>query len=260
MGQETRIGSGRTADILAIGDGRVHKRFHAGTAVDVARKEAEHTRIAADAGVPVPAVHAVYATDGRPAIEFDRIDGATMRAQLAARPWTLWRHARRLATLHATLHAVHPSGLRSLRERLAQRIREAPDLSADDRNRVRSQLESLAGGDALCHGDFHPENVLLSANGPVVIDWLDAASGPPAADVARTSVLLRFAGHGDGRLSSWGLAAYRRTYLRRYCRLTACTRDEIRAWELPVATARLVEGVPESAPLRSFVRSRLAEQ
>ena len=38
--------------------------------------------------------------------------------------------------------------------------------------------------DAVVHLDFHPDNIMLTADGPVVFDWTNAALGPPAADVA----------------------------------------------------------------------------
>ena len=46
------------------------------------------------------------------------------------------------------------------------------------------------GARGVCHYDFHPVNVLVGPDGWVVIDWLTVAAGPPAADLARTLVLL----------------------------------------------------------------------
>jgi aminoglycoside phosphotransferase (APT) family kinase protein len=47
---------------------------------------------------------------------------------------------------------------------------------------------------AICHGDFHPHNV-LSDGGRVtgVLDWPNALVADPAFDVASTRVILRFA-------------------------------------------------------------------
>jgi aminoglycoside phosphotransferase (APT) family kinase protein len=38
--------------------------------------------------------------------------------------------------------------------------------------------------------DLHPLNVLVARNGPMVIDWTNAASGDPTVDVAVTWVLI----------------------------------------------------------------------
>ena len=45
-----------------------------------------------------------------------------------------------------------------------------------------ARLDALDDGTRLlCHGDLNAENVMLTARGPVAIDWLSAVTGPPAA-------------------------------------------------------------------------------
>jgi hypothetical protein len=46
-------------------------------------------------------------------------------------------------------------------------------------------------GDRLVHLDLHPMNVMVTAEGPVVIDWSNAKRGAPEMDVANTWALLR---------------------------------------------------------------------
>lgn len=254
-----RLGSGQTADVLAIDSDRVLKRFKPGTPFEVAQREAENTRIANEAGLPVPNVHDVTSQEGRPAIIYDRIDGPSMLSDLVSRPWTLHRHARTLAELHASIHAVQPADGRSHRQRLAQDIEEAPRLSPRMRRRIRTRLEDLATGQSVCHGDFHPENVVVTDDGPVIIDWLDAGLGHPASDVARTSVILRFAGRARGPGLWLLLAVFRLIYLHYYHRESPMSRDVVHDWELPIAAARLTEDVPAETELRSFIESRLGE-
>ncbi|WP_260428757.1 phosphotransferase family protein [Micromonospora globispora] len=42
----------------------------------------------------------------------------------------------------------------------------------------------------ILHLDLHPENVILTTAGPMVIDWANATEGPPELDVAMTAVIL----------------------------------------------------------------------
>lgn len=250
----SQVGSGRTADLFAVDDARVVKLFESGTSAAEARREAHNAEVARDVGLPVPTVHECVTIEGRPGIVMERIDGPSMLSRMDARPWTAVGMARRLAELHASIHASHTAELDSLRDRLAGNVREAT-LAPDVRDRTLAHLDRLPEGTVICHGDFHPGNVLLAEGGPVVIDWLDARSGHPAADVARTSILLAFAG---GR-RTLVRRLVRRLYLRRYCAITSVTRAEIERWELPVAAARLAEDVPEAPRLRRFVHSRLGE-
>jgi len=116
---------------------------------------------AAQAGYPVPRVEEISA-DGSELV-MERIDGPTMLEVLSRQPWTLRRHAAELAALHDRLHEI-----------------PGPDW-----------LDPfLASGDRLVHLDLHPLNVILSPEGPVVIDWSNAARGAGPADVALTWLVM----------------------------------------------------------------------
>jgi aminoglycoside phosphotransferase (APT) family kinase protein len=136
----------------------VLRRYRPGEGDDTAAEAAamEHARAH---GFPVPEV---YEAGGRDLL-MERVDGPTMLGDLSRRPWRVGRHGHTLGELHERLHAIPaPAG-----------------------------LPSPAGrGEQLVHFDLHPDNVLLSAHGPVVIDWSNASRGDPADDVALTWVIL----------------------------------------------------------------------
>jgi Phosphotransferase enzyme family len=56
--------------------------------------------------------------------------------------------------------------------------------------RLLSCRRRWARGGGLVHLDLHPGNVVLTASGPMVIDWPNAARGDGLADVAYTWVIL----------------------------------------------------------------------
>ena len=159
------VAAGRASEIFDLGDGRILRRFKAGG--DPAR-EAAVMDYAGRRGYPVPGVLEV----SRDAIVLERVEGPTMSADLRRRPWRLRRHAALLAWLHDALHEiVAPPG-----------------------------LAALGSGDRLLHLDLHPDNVMLSRAGPVVIDWTNAGVGDPAVDVALSWVILATSGGRGGRL------------------------------------------------------------
>jgi aminoglycoside phosphotransferase (APT) family kinase protein len=51
-------------------------------------------------------------------------------------------------------------------------------------------MPRMDDGGSVLHLDLHPLSVIMSPNGPVVIDWSNAARGDPLTDVAFTYVLL----------------------------------------------------------------------
>jgi Ser/Thr protein kinase RdoA (MazF antagonist) len=253
-----RLGEGRTAEIFAWEDGLVLKLYYAEFPAELAETEAHLTGLVAAAGVPAPAVHGTLTLDGRRGIIFERLKGPVMVRAVRARPWALGALARQLAELHAAIHACHaPADLPSQRERLIDRVGRAPGLTAATRDRLLAGLAALPDGELICHSDLHPENVLLTAHGPLAIDWMDVVRGNPAADVARTLLILRAWPHYTARsLERLARRAFSDTfaaiYLRRYRQLNpAITPQGLAAWRAPVAAARLLEGISaEEAYLR----------
>ena len=92
-------------------------------------------------------------------------------------------------------------------------------------------------GDRIVHLDLHPGNVMLTAGGPVVIDWTNAAAGPPGADVAMAYLIIA---SSDLDALPWWLrpAAWslRRMFLRRF---RAAVRDDPGPYLAQVARYRL---------------------
>lgn len=214
------------------------------------------------AGLPVPVVGELLEVGGRPGLLFERVAGISLTEAFRHRPWTLVATAKTLAELHATVHAHKLPELPSCRTRLAERIRSVDGLPENVREAVLLKLEALPDGDQLCHGDFHPDNILLTRRGPVIIDWADAARGCALADVARTSLLLTAAKlpptMPGRRLIETIRHLVHRTYLRRYFQLHPEQQEDFTAWRLVVAAARLAEGIPEERPrLGAILRSGL---
>src|SRR5437588_451136 len=95
-------------------------------------------------------------------------------------------------------------------------------------------LEGLPAGDRLCHGDFHPGNLMGTWEAPVVIDWGNASRGEPLADVARTEFLHRLAAPPAGTpvafraLIGVGRSLLARRYLAVYRRARPVDSGELR--------------------------------
>jgi uncharacterized protein (TIGR02172 family) len=239
------IGKGLTAQVYAWGDRRVLKLFESWRPAAKVAKEFAITRAVHAAGLPAPAAYELVEVEGRKGIVFERVDGRSMFEQVVARPWKLFTAARELAELHARLHAIKaPTELSTSREQVAGWIDAAAELPAAEKEELRRCLATLPDGDALCHGDFHPANILLSARGPIIIDWSSATRGHPLGDVARTSHLFEVADlpKESPRRILWlfniARAALHRTYLKHYFQLRPGRRSELEAWR-PVQRARV---------------------
>ncbi len=183
------LASGRDADIFDYAPGLVLRRSRH------ARSLAGEARIMSflhDQGYPVPAVEEL-SEDGHDLV-MQRVDGPSMAEWLSRKPWTLRRGASLLADLHDQLHAI-----------------AAPDFLA---------AADVGAGTQVVHMDLHPLNVIMSARGPVVIDWARPGGGDPMTDVAVAYLLMATAAVPAGRIQAAVIAAGRSMladgFIRRY--------------------------------------------
>jgi aminoglycoside phosphotransferase (APT) family kinase protein len=198
-------------------------------------REAANLAIVAEARLPAPAAHAVQRFGERWGLVMDRAAGATFAEAMLADRERTGACLEAMAGLHLQMHRASVFGLPDLKSRLAQKIGRA-DLAPDLQRRLLDALAALPGGDRICHGDFHPYNLLGTPERAMVVDWLDASSGPPAADVARSHLLI------GARLPELADA-----YLAVYGAVSGLRRDDILVWMPVLAAARLVENVPEES-------------
>ena len=260
------IARGRTAEIFLWKDNQVLKLFLDWCTATSVEREARSTQAVHKAGLPVPAVEVIVEVDSRLGIVFERVDGPSMLGLFTSKPWKLFQLARALAELHAEMHSCEVPELRSQRDKLESDIQREDVLPMNTKEVVLKALKQLPEGSAVCHGDFHPDNIIMSSRGPVIIDWQDASLGNPLADVARTSLLFQTSEVPPfiaGRwLINWGRALFYSTYLKRYLQLRPASREQIAAWQLPVAAARLDENIPpeEEKRLLAFVEAKLKSQ
>ncbi|WP_049580517.1 phosphotransferase [Streptomyces sp. SBT349] len=129
--------------------------------------EAEVMAHLADHGYPVPAVHP-GASPEPPDLVMERLEGPTL--------------------LHAAL---------------------AGEVAAEEAGAILGdllhRLHAVPGG--IIHLDLHPDNVMLTPRGPMVIDWRNAERGPSGLDRAMSAVILAQAAVGDWPVAAPVLAA-----------------------------------------------------
>ncbi|MBG0562607.1 phosphotransferase [Actinoplanes aureus] len=146
------LGSGREADVYALDEGRVLRRYRGGGDVTA---EVEIMAYVARFDFPVPRVYESRGAD----MVLERLDGPTLAAAAVTGEVTVSESAGLLADLHRRLH-------------------DLPARTGRD------------PGDRILHLDLHPENVMLTARGPVVIDWRNGTEGPPDLDLAISALIL----------------------------------------------------------------------
>lgn len=226
------IGSGAQADVYRVGDKAI-KLFKEHCSKEEVFYEAaihsmiEHTKL------PIPKIYEVVQIDNRMAIVMDIVPGASLKDIIFNNLKDIDIFMRDFIDLQIQVHnvCINAIGFPSMKDRLIQRISLSSILSNEQKNRLLVLLDSFIIGNSLCHGDFHFLNLIKSDKGTKIIDWIDAASGNPEADVCRTYMLyaLYFEEFAD-------------MYLSEYCKKTNKTKGDIIKWLPVIAGARLSEG------------------
>jgi hypothetical protein len=246
-----RLGAGREAEVYSWGADAVIKLYRPG----YLGHRAESLALAQLDGHGVaPGLIDIVDHDGRTGLVLERLRGPDMLSLLERRPWRMLGLARALAGAHRGIHEVAaPPELPDLRDRLAAGVERA-ELSPHLRGFALGILDGLPSGDRLCHGDLHPGNALVVADRAAVIDWGNASRGVPAADHARTLLLLRWADPLPGTsvvfrgVMAAGRSVFAGAYARAYRRDTHAM-PQVGSWLTVHIAARLAEGLDVERPM-----------
>jgi aminoglycoside phosphotransferase (APT) family kinase protein len=243
------IARGRTADVYNWQDGEVLKLFHDWFDLEDIQFEQFINSAIHAAGLPVPAVGEILQINGHNGLVYERVNGQSVWKMLMKQPWNLPMFARQTAVLHAGMHsAIIQADIPSQAKRLENKIRQAEALPAHFRETALKGLSGLPKGDSLCHGDFHPGNILVSGRKFVIIDWIDSSVGNSLADVARTSIIILGATASaqiPNIMERFIVRRFHAIYLQHYFELRPGGENEYRQWLPVIAAARLSENIPE---------------
>lgn len=229
------LAAGRMAEVFAIDEKRVVK-LDRPEWNGVSAFEADVITRVAKAGLPVARSHGVITIDGRSGVILDRLEGRSLLQVVLETAGTgIDALAEQFVTLQATINAVVIEGFPDLLGRLRGEIEQSglPSPLVSELSELLIQLDD--GTRVVCHYDFHPHNVMVTAAGWFVIDWLGVASGPPVADLART--LLLGAHVADSHVSAFTRGVRRHGLRQRGVVDATCD-----AWIRVAAAARLAEG------------------
>jgi aminoglycoside phosphotransferase (APT) family kinase protein len=228
----------------------VRVKRHADAGV-IAEREAAVQAWCTEAGYPCPRMHAVFQPGDlldSAAQVMDLVPGSTALAALTSSPWNAPQLLARLAELQARLHRLDPTGFladddsEDLAERRLTLVRTTIDETNDrDLAHALARVEALFprlrdAPPVVCHGDFHPLNVLVDGADSWVLDWTDAGLGDRHGDVARTTLLFRVAAiAASGRVERGALRVagpwMARRYVRDYQRHALLDRARLALWE-----------------------------
>ena len=187
-----KIGEGASAEVHAWAPGQVVKLFRSGASRRLHWHEAQMTHAVFAAGAPAPEMFGVVILEGRIGIVLQHFDGPTLLQLTLSGAVTRGQAGAILASLCRAVHKTPaPPVVLPLRGWMDAVLGSAsvrlPEPIAPG---VLALIERLQPGDELCHGDLHPSNVIMTAEGPRLVDWSGPVRAPAALDLAYAHVIL----------------------------------------------------------------------
>src|SRR5690625_1037640 len=249
-----KIGEGGTSEVFEWGKNKVIKLAKPNTDVSALHREYKNNLTVWKMGLSVPKPFEVVEFNHRPGIIFERVNGESMKDRLFKvimekininkydKDWT---DVRVTARLLSELHQLSNDKIRPQRLFLKRQIQSVEYLTEDEKKDVISLLDCLPEKNKICHGDPNPNNILISNDEPVFIDWNDATSGNPESDVAEYILVIKFAilPSETPQIIMETFDSIRETiiqvFMDEYTLLTGTTYDEIEPWIMPIAARKL---------------------
>ncbi len=237
-------------NIIAVRNGKTIYRegntavkvFNEGYAKPDVLNEALNQSRVEDIGINVPKILEVKMVDGKWAIVSEFIEGKTLAQLMQENPDKRDDYLNLFVDLQMQVHKATCPMLNKLKDKMSRKITEA-DFDSTTRYELHTRLESMPKHSKVCHGDFNPSNIIMTADGtPYILDWSHVTQGNASADVARTYLLFNLAGQPE--------LAY--DYLNIFSKKSGTAKQYIQKWMPIVAASQSVKGKPEE---REFLLS-----
>lgn len=226
------IGKGAQAEVYEY-KGNAVKLFHKEYDKQNIFYEAMINTIIEKTGLPIPCIKRVFKLNDSWAIEMDLIEGTTLNNLFNRQPCHVEEYINEMVKLQIKVHSYELSSFFSLKSKLKDKISRLNIINDNIKIKLLTKLNTLPEDNKLCHGDFHPLNLIKKDNTIYIIDWIDAASGNPEADICRTYLIFLLY-----------IKEMAEIYLESYCINSKKSKDDITKWLPIIAAARLIENNP----------------
>ncbi|MBQ9083493.1 MAG: phosphotransferase [Clostridia bacterium] len=218
----------RDGNLTAKVFGTVHSK------ADILNEALNQARVE-ETGLNIPKVVEVCKVNGCWAIVSEYIEGTSLAELMEQHPEKEDEYLDLFVNLQMEVHSKRSPLLNKLHDKMSRKINETT-LDATTRYELQARLAGMKKHHKVCHGDFNPSNIIITADGtPYILDWSHATQGNASADVARTYLLFCLEGK----------EALAEKYLKLFCLKSDTARQYVEKWMPIVAASQSVKGKPE---------------
>lgn len=228
---EKLISSGKKVDVYKSGDLAV-KIFKEDTPKTIVFYEAEMNSMIEEIDIKIPKIQEVGKIDGKWAIATEFISGKTLLQVMEEDPENKFEYLDDIVDIQLQIHEYTILNISRLKDNLRGDIEKLNQIDHIKKYELLTRLDSMPKHNKLCHGNFGPENIIITDNDEVyIVDWIGATRGNASADVAKTYLKLS--------LISTEMAE---KYMAIFCEKTGTSKKYVQEWLPIMAATTLLKG------------------
>jgi len=174
------IGKGRTATVYDYKEGKLVKLFEPFIPKSAIERECNNALVINSLGVNSPKCFGLVHIDGKDGICYQYLEGITLLQHLEAiNDFSFFLES--FVEIQQKINASTCNNLNSYKEFLKMHVTS---------KNLLKRIDDLPDSDHVCHGDYHPGNLIVNGEQEVfVIDFMNVCKGPKEYDIARTYFL-----------------------------------------------------------------------
>ena len=180
------LSAGFCGECYRLDEESVVKLYNQGVAADLAEQEKEFARAAFVAGIPTAISYDIVRCGTRTGVVYEMLDADTLTKIIRRNLDDMDAHARLLADVAHTIHAVEgdPAVFPDLKTKLRAYIAATAEfLPAPDVALLQERLARVPDSSTCVHFDIHTNNIMVRHGEPLIIDMGDLSRGSYLFDI-----------------------------------------------------------------------------
>ena len=185
------VGRGANGEVYRLKDETIVKAFFPGVDLEHVEKEDLIAHEVFTLGLPVVIPYGtVEIDDGRYGIVYETLGNKTLSEKIEEEPERIDEWLAEYVNLYRLIHETDGSrtSLPSVKDVYRRHLYESADwYSKEEMDLLLRLLDSIPDRTTLTHGDFHPNNIMISEGELIMIDLGDFSIGHPVFDFLATA-------------------------------------------------------------------------
>lgn len=203
---------------------------------NILNEAVNQARVEENSNLNVPKLIEIKKIGNRWALISEYIEGKTISELMQEDPANFDAYLNLFVEVQQIILANSVPLLNRIKEKFQRKLETATNIDENTKYELLQRLHGMKNHDELCHGDYHPSNVIVKSDGTVyIIDWAHVTQGNAAADAARTYLLFSMDKEEETA----------EKYLELFSKKMNIPKATIQRWVPIVAATQMTKNIPE---------------